>query len=87
MLSFLGVIKSQTTLIFFPVTFGRGVSQNNLFRDGYLGSAPVNAFAPNGYGLYNMIGNVWEYTSQPFKVRSLKKTVKRAHAEKHGYSC
>ena len=71
---------------FFPCNIWQGeFPKNNLFRDGYLGSAPVNAFAPNGYGLYNMIGNVWEYTSQPFKVRSLKKTVKRAHAEKHGY--
>ena len=71
---------------FFPCNIWQGeFPKNNLFRDGYLGSAPVSAFAPNGYGLYNMIGNVWEYTSQPFKVRSLKKTVKRAHAEKHGY--
>jgi sulfatase modifying factor 1 len=35
----------------------------NTSADGFVGTAPVSAFAPNGYRLYNMTGNVWEWTA------------------------
>ncbi|XP_068084025.1 formylglycine-generating enzyme isoform X2 [Anabrus simplex] len=35
----------------------------NTGEDGYVSTAPVTAFPVNGYGLRNMIGNVWEWTA------------------------
>jgi sulfatase modifying factor 1 len=71
---------------FFPCNIWQGrFPQRDLGLDGYAGTAPVRSFAPNGYGLFNMAGNVWEYTSQQFRVKSLKKSVQQANAAKAGY--
>ncbi len=38
----------------------------NLLQDGFEGTSPVKSFPANGYGLYDIAGNVWEWTSDFF---------------------
>lgn len=40
--------------------------RDNTQDDGYLTTAPVRTFAPNGYGLWQTVGNVWEWCSDWF---------------------
>jgi formylglycine-generating enzyme required for sulfatase activity len=48
----------------------------NLNADGFEGTSPVKAFPANGYGLYDMAGNAWEWTSDFFRPRHAGEVVK-----------
>ena len=78
--------REPNDIDYFPCNIWQGnFPTNNTGRDGYETTVPARSFEPNGHGLYNMVGNVWEWTSQSFKVRSLKKAVRTAHADKGGF--
>lgn len=63
---------------FLPCNIWQGrFPEKNTGADGWVGTAPVRAYQPNGYGLYNIIGNVWEWTADAYRVKSLKKRVRQ----------
>jgi formylglycine-generating enzyme len=57
---------------FLPCNIWQGAfPERNTEADGFYFTAPVDAFAPNGFGLRNMVGNTWEWCADPFQIRSL----------------
>jgi len=74
---------------FLPCNIWQGdFPAHNAAADGFAGTAPVAAFTANGFGLFNMVGNTWQWCADAFRVRSLTRAAKarndvaRAHSER-----
>lgn len=74
-----GEAEPTDTAVFCNIWQGDFPRRNTL-ADGFLGTAPVTSFAPNGYGLFNICGNAWEWCADPFRVRSLSQAAKARNA-------
>lgn len=53
---------------------------HNTARDGYIATAPAQSFDPNAFGFYNLMGNVWEWTADRYKIKSIAKYAKARNA-------
>ena len=52
---------------FMANTYQGSFPNRNTGEDGFVATSPVRAFPPNGYGLYGMAGNVWEWTADWYR--------------------
>lgn len=67
---------------FMPCNIWQGTfPTRNTGADGWASTAPVGSFDPNGYGLYNTCGNVWEWCDQPLRIKSASKRLRQADAD------
>jgi formylglycine-generating enzyme len=53
----------------------------NTMRDGFLTTAPVESFRPNGYGLWQTVGNVWEWCADWFNPRTYELALRRGEEQ------
>ncbi|MGY4719616.1 formylglycine-generating enzyme family protein [Naumannella huperziae] len=56
----------------------------NTAEDGYAGTAPVTAYPPNGYGLHNTAGNVWEWCADWFSARWHVQDIEQTRVDPQG---
>lgn len=77
--------RDPNDLDFLPCNIWQGVfPTEDTGADGYAGPAPVLSFDPNGYDLHHMVGNVWEWSADPFRLRSLRLASRRQNASENG---
>ncbi len=75
-----GDAEPNDETIFANIWQGQFPHRNSL-ADGYERTAPARSFEPNPLGFYNMAGNVWEWTRDAFKVRSLSRQARLRNAQ------
>ena len=72
--SILKAMQIQATATTCPATFGKPVPTHNTATDGYAFTSPAHSFAANGYGLYGMASNVWDWKTDLFRIKPLSKS-------------